>query len=105
MEEVKPKKQHSIAVTGFDGEDAQIIHADELRVCVPTKQCIQFWATIIACFVAVVIGVVLMTVWPPTSAYFPIGNTMMGMGIGVLIPGDAFWWRGNELCLHLSDPL
>lgn len=90
MDQVKSEKQHSIAVSGFDGEDAQIIHADELRVCVPTKQCIQFWATIVACFVAVAIGVILMTVWPSTSAYFPIGNTMLGMGIGVLIPGELF---------------
>jgi hypothetical protein len=87
MQEPKKMSEHSIAIHGFDGEATQVIDADEIRFCVPTKTCIQFWATIIACFVAVAIGVVFMLIPDTTGKLFPIGNSLLCLGCGVLIPG------------------
>lgn len=83
----RPDDDHQIAIHGFDGQATQIIEADELRVCVPTKQCIAFWATIIACFLAMALGVFFMIYQGTTSPYYSFGMALLGLGVGVLIPG------------------
>lgn len=90
MEEVpKRKDSHTIAVTGFDGKN-DILEADEIRVCVPTKECIQFWATVIACFLAMAIGVFFMVFQGTGSAYYSVGLSLLGLATGVLIPGPSY---------------
>lgn len=86
--EIKKQSDHQIAIHGFDGEEAQIITADEIRFCVPTKKCVQFWATIIACFIAIAIGVVFMLISNDTQQLFAIGQALLCLGCGVLIPGN-----------------
>lgn len=80
---MEPVKKHSIAIEGFDGQ-TEIVQADELRVCVPTKACIQFWATIVACFVCIGLGVFFMIYQGTTSAYYSVGLAMIGLGTGCL---------------------
>lgn len=92
VEEQPARKSHSIAIEGFDGK-TEIVEADELRVCVPTKECIQFWATIVACFVVIGLGVFFMIFQGPTSAYYSVGLAMIGLGSGVLIPGTLPLFR------------
>lgn len=90
MEEVPIRKtSHTIAVTGFDGKSS-IVEADEIRVCVPTKECIQFWATVIACFLAIAVGVFFMVFQGTGSTYYSVGLALLGLGTGVLIPGPSY---------------
>jgi len=95
MEEQKKKpSEHSIAIANFDGSVTKV-EANELRVCVPTRECIQFWAHTLACVVAVVVGAVLMALFRktgsmPDEAVFQAGTGLMSLGIGVLIPNPAY---------------
>ncbi len=103
MEAVKPERANSenhIAIASFDGESPKIIKATELRICVPTRSCIQFWATIVACFVAIAVGVFLMIFQGPDSAYYSVGLALLGLATGVLIPGDALFC-GAFFCVIL----
>lgn len=82
-----PRRENTIAIAGFDGEATQIIEADEIRFCAPTKKCIQFWAAIVTAFVAIGVGIALMLIDGTDSKYFATGSTLLGFGIGFLIPG------------------
>lgn len=99
-----PHKEHSIAIGGFDGK-MEIVDADEIRVCVPTRACIQFWATIIACFVVVALGVFFMIYQGQGSAYYSVGLTMIGLGSGVLIPGTLFllWYFSDSQKAQITE--
>jgi hypothetical protein len=88
MEEEAPP-EHRIAIHNFDGTN-QVVEADELRVCVPTKECLKFWATLVACFIAMAIGIFFMLYDGTESDYFPIGEALLVLGAGVLIPGPDF---------------
>lgn len=107
MQTAQPRKSsHIIAIEGFDGE-TEFIEADELRVCVPTRKCIQFWCTIITCFIAMAIGVFFMIFQGPTSVYFNIGEAMLAMAIGILIPGVSYGdivKKGKKSRASLSSP-
>jgi len=89
MQTAEQSASHTIAIQTFEGE-TQIIEADELRVCLPNKACIQFWVMIITCFAMVVIGIVFMTAWDPLSPYFFIGEAMMTTALGILIPSPDY---------------
>lgn len=83
------RSSHTIAVRDFDGQ-VSVFEADEMRVCVPTKACVQFWATVLACFLLVVTGIVFMSVYPPATVKFNIGQTMAATGTGILLPGPNY---------------
>ena len=91
VEHIGPEKKKSktFAVQSFDGE-INIVEADEFRICVPTKECIKFWVMIGACFVCIAIGLFLMLYEGPTSVYFFIGEGLLVMAVGVLIPGPQY---------------
>lgn len=96
MEEAPAKNpsEHVIAVANFDGSVTKV-EANELRVCVPTRECIQFWAHTIACVVAVIAGLLMMCLFRatgpiPDSAVFQAGASLLSLGIGVLIPNPAY---------------
>jgi hypothetical protein len=107
--EVEPHRnssEHRIAIQNFDGT-SQIVEADELRICVPTKECIKFWALTIACFVSMGIGMFFMIWGGTSSAYFFIGESLLVMGIGVLIPGPdiaSMKTRSRRSLRILSEP-
>lgn len=98
----RPQKQHSIAIEGFDGT-TEVIAADEIRFCMPTKDCVQFWATIVACFVVIALGVFFMIYQGQSSAYYSVGLTMIGLGSGVLIPGLALIFLVRLQLLNLQQ--
>jgi hypothetical protein len=96
MEEIEiigpPEREtsdHRIAIQRFDGS-VEIIQANELRICVPTKKCIQFWLTCVGCLLAVIIGVFFMIYEGSESNYFPIGAALLGTGIGGLVPSPNY---------------
>lgn len=80
---------HSIAIRDFDGKIV-VVEADELRVCVPTIQCFRFWVTVAACFVAGALGVFFMVFQGATSVYFAIGEGLLALAVGILIPGPDY---------------
>lgn len=89
MNEASRKDSHRILITGFDGHH-EVVEADEIRLCVPTAECIRFWATVIACFLAIAIGVFFMIFQGSGSPYFFIGEGLLALGVGVLIPSPNY---------------
>lgn len=100
-EPLRKESDHHIAIHGFDGETTEIIRADEVRFFAPTKTCVQFWATIIACFLAMVMGAFFMLYQGTTSPYYSFGMALLGLGVGVLIPGFVSSCLGPFLHPHL----
>jgi len=93
-ERKKPEKGDShIAIQHFDGK-VEVVEATQLRVCVPTKECIIFWFHMLAAVFACLAGIVLMCVFRPTglndSAIFQAGVAMLATGVGVLIPSPSY---------------
>lgn len=86
---MEPKKEHSIGVFDADGH-MQVVQADEVRICAPTPKCMKFWATFVACLIAVGVGIFFMVWEGTTSAYFFVGEGLLSLGIGVLIPGPNY---------------
>lgn len=84
------KKRHSIAVNRFSGGEPMIVEADEYRVCVPTKDCVQFWATIVVCFAAIVFSAVMMVVQGPSSPLFYLWEAVFALAWGVLVPSPNY---------------
>lgn len=83
----------NIAILDFDGK-IQYVKTDKLRFCLPTMKCVQFWATIVTCFICIGLGVFFMLFDPGDAetkrTYFNVGEAMVALGIGVLIPGPNF---------------
>ena len=77
---------HKIVLVDSDGVRS-VVEADEIRFCTPTQKCFTFFATLLACFLGMGIGLVLMLIQGTESVYFHIGTGMLGMCMGVLIPG------------------
>jgi len=77
---------HRVAIRDFSGQ-IEVVEADEIHFCVPTKECAQFWITIVACFVSIGIGIWFMVWQGTTSTYFFIGEALLSTALGILIPG------------------
>lgn len=87
--ETREDSEHRIAIHDFNG-NVRYIEADELVFCVPTKACVQFWATLIGAIIAIGIGVFFMIWRGESSVYFPIGSALLGTGLGVLMPSPDY---------------
>ncbi len=85
-----PLKKHSIAVDNFETGGVDIVEADEYKVCIPTKACVQFWATIVACFMCMVFALVVMPLSDPNSVLFHLAGSLLGLAVGVLIPSPDY---------------
>jgi hypothetical protein len=85
-----PARKHSIAIDNFETGQVQIIEADEYRACIPTKSCVQFWATIVACFICIIFALVVMPLSNPCSVLFHLAASMLGLAVGVLIPSPDY---------------
>lgn len=88
MEPVK-ENSHKILIIDADGH-RDIYEADQIKICVPTARCVKFWATFVACLIGIGVGMFFMIFQGAESAYFPIGNTILTLAIGVLIPGPEY---------------
>ena len=103
MERQLPKRQssHRIAVENFDTGSVEIVEADEIRLCLPSKHVLQFWVTVGACLIGIGLGTFFM-IWaqPANSAQctqnctsspiFTIGAGLIGTAFGVLLPGPNY---------------
>lgn len=78
-----------IAIRDVDGH-IEIIEADEVRTCAPTAKCIKFWATFASCLVTIGIGIFLMIYRDPSTPYFFIGEGLLALAVGVLLPGPKY---------------
>lgn len=88
--ENKSTQKRSVGVLDIDTGKVTVYDADNIRVCVPTWKCMQFWATFFACLVAIGIGTFLMCWQGAGNPYFYAGQSLLALGIGVLIPGPKF---------------
>lgn len=80
---------HRIAIHNFSG-GIRYIEADEVVFCIPTRECVQFWATLVGALLSIGIGIFFMTWKGDASVYFPIGAAMLGTGLGVLLPSPNY---------------
>lgn len=106
MNEIDPEEKKmvsTIAISNFEGGDPKVVSADEYKVCVPTRKCVQFWAQIIVCFITVLVGIVLVimsffipptvsttsnneTIISSTSFIKDVGLSFFFLGFGILVP-------------------
>lgn len=92
MEEEKSKvvQKHSTGILDIDTGKVTIYDTENIRVCVPTWKCMQFWATFLACLIAIGVGLFLMCWQGTNNPYFYTGESLLALGIGVLLPGPKF---------------
>ena len=86
---MEAEKKHSIGVFDADG-NMQVVEADGVRICAPTPKCMKFWATFAACLIAIGVGIFFMIWEGTTSAYFYVGQSLLSLAVGVLIPGPNY---------------
>lgn len=80
---------HRIAVSDYSGH-IQVVKADEIRVCVPTMECMRFWVTAIVCLIGIGAGLLLMLWSTADSGFFKAGEAVAAMALGILIPGPDY---------------
>lgn len=81
--------RHTIAIFDADGQMHRV-HADEIRMCAPTAKCIRFWVQTFSCLLAMALGVFFMIWQGAQSVYFNIGESLLALGIGILIPSPKY---------------
>ena len=86
---MRKTSEHRIAVRDCDG-NMEIVEADEIRVCVPTAACLKFWATIASCLIAMGLGVFMMIWGGQSSDLFKVGEALVALASGVLLPGPEY---------------
>lgn len=91
---------HTIAVYDADGK-IHTVNADEIRMCAPTSKCIRFWIQFASALIVVALGTFFM-IWQGTSSlYFNIGEALLALGVGVLIPSPKY---SDVVPRRLSSP-
>ena len=119
LQEIEKEETHKqIAIQNFDGTQT-VVEADEYKICVPTRKCVQFWAQIFACFMAVIFGLVLIgiSLFSDNSSVITVGNTttvtkdslaleiglsLFFLGFGILVPTP---YNPNSNPLHALGSL
>ncbi len=86
---MRKTSDHRIAVRDCDG-NTEIVEADEIRVCLPTAACLKFWATIASCMVTMGLGTFMMIWGGQASDLFKIGEALVALAAGVLLPGPEY---------------
>jgi len=82
-------RSHTIAVYDADGK-IHTVNADEIRMCAPTSKCIKFWVQFASALIVIGLGTFFM-VWQGTSSlYFNIGEALLSLGVGILIPSPKY---------------
>jgi len=103
LPELEKEETHKqIAIQNFDGSQT-IVEADQYKICVPTRKCVQFWAQVFACFTAVIFGLILVglslfsdnvsvvtignyTTITKDSLAMEVGLSLFFLGFGILVP-------------------
>ena len=90
---------HRIAVFDADGQ-MHTVEADEIKMCAPKTKCVTFWVQCVSALIVIGLGTFFMIFQGPTSAFFPIGSSLLSLGIGILIPSPKY---GNVIPKRLSS--
>lgn len=87
-----PSKEdsHVIGVSSFKTGEITPVEVDELVLCVPTKDCVQFWVTIGVCALVVVITIIGIALLPVDDARFQVCIGFFGLAWGVLVPSPSY---------------
>lgn len=84
------RTESTYAIPGFNGEEAQIVKADKIAICVPTKECIQFWFTMLTLAGGLITGTVMMILTDPQSTLFNMWEALALFCFGVLVPSPKY---------------
>lgn len=80
---------HTIAVYDADGK-IHTVEADEIRMCAPTTKCVKFWVQFASAIIVLALGTFFMIFQGTQSLYFNIGEAMVALGVGILIPSPKY---------------
>ena len=83
-------RKNSIAIADFANGDTRVVEADRLYLCVPTKDCVQFWVMICACAIVAGVGLVLMIVRGTADNLFYLWEALFALSFGVLVPSPNY---------------
>lgn len=78
-----------VAIFDADGK-MHLVDADEVKTCAPTAKCMKFWASFAGAIIVMILGVFFMIYNGTASVYFAIGNSLLTLGVGVLIPSPNY---------------
>jgi hypothetical protein len=84
------RTESTYAIPGFDGEATQIVKADKIAVCVPTANCVKFWAMLVACFIGLGVGILFVALFPVGSVVFEFGLGLATLAFGILVPSPPY---------------
>lgn len=89
MKPTRRNSSHTIAVFDADGQ-MHTVEADEIRMCAPTTKCVTFWVQCVSALIVIGLGTFFMIFQGTSSAFFPIGSSLLSLGIGILIPSPKY---------------
>ena len=84
--ETKAEDGHSIGISAFNNGEVQVVEVDEILLCMPTKDCVQFWVTIIVCGFVIILCIIGMALFQTDDPKFQICIGFFGLAWGVLVP-------------------
>lgn len=99
MSRPRRNESHTIAVFDADGK-MHTVEADEIRMCAPTTKCVTFWVQCFSALLVIGLGTFFMIFQGSTSTFFPIGSSLLSLGVGILIPSPKY---GNVIPKRLSS--
>lgn len=89
MNRMRSTSSHTIAVFDADGQ-MHTVEADEIKMCAPTTKCVTFWVQCFSAVLVIGLGTFFMIFQGATSTFFPIGSSLLSLGVGILIPSPKY---------------
>lgn len=89
MNTERKASNHTIAVFDADG-NMHKVEADEIRMCAPTTKCVTFWVQCFSALLVIGLGTFFMVFQGASSAFFPLGSSLLSLGVGILIPSPKY---------------
>jgi hypothetical protein len=89
MKQLRSNSNHTIAVFDADGTMHRV-QADEIRMCAPTTKCVTFWVQCFSAVMVIALGTFFMIFQGASSTFFPIGSSLLSLGVGILIPSPKY---------------
>jgi hypothetical protein len=84
------RHESTYAITSWDGQAPQVVKADKIAICVPTKACIQFWFTMCAVAAGAILGAAMMIIVGPDDKLFPMWEALALFCFGILVPSPNY---------------
>lgn len=89
MKTARSNSGHTIAVFDADGKMHRV-QADEIRMCAPTTKCVTFWVQCFSAVLVIALGTFFMIFQGASSTFFPVGSSLLSLGVGILIPSPKY---------------